>query len=868
MQPDMLGLFDPATYHPINEYLAQDTIDRAIEDIPPSVRELTDPNEPFVPPPELIKNVTERDIKDRWEYYHDLMHKLTQIDMYSFRAKIYETIPATNHYQSEWTWYGDPADSDVLILDIEGLIVKGDNYADMACALGLNGVFGVWINPGLYGGEWCNIELPENVKLVVNHEVSFDRSYIEQRPGLYFWDTIAPIQQMYGMGNKQEKLYRKHIKSAHRKGSSYDRYGNHKGFTIEGEELDPSDPDYYTPDDYTTDFIPYATELSLDKVLYFLTGESLSKGVRDNIIAGGSAYVRANLADVVWYCFDDVIATLNVHQHSFEDWWAATNSWWQFGGWLIQSVNVLPLTPDYWDRVGELEAKYLESVGKTNNLLLDLANIALANQELHPSLDWTLKKVVKKREWYTGDSKQLPAWYIKFCDDVYGATGSKLGLIVVNSLLKPTYLGKEVTWCNDKRCLQCEGELIINFNPMAKTKYMSKLFTKESISRIDKEQHERFIFPDYCNALIAELKQWRYYVNLRKGLLGMRTNQHPQLGKVNYPGTRVCGTVSRRTKEKFWLVAPHPKPEQCGSDARMLVKAPPGYVFVEADVRSQEYALFSAFADRYYGFVGSAACSVVGAISDIHNVVSGMVGGKLERVHIKNYNYGRVYGQSEKGAAAHMVASSKGTIDFSTALELTTEMSASTKGIRTWNIGVPHYEGGIESHGYNYMSELLYRDRVRSPLLGVEVSEALQPCNTNGQYRHMLGNWTIQTSGAEMLFIVQCCIHELAIRHGIRCEIFPIMTAHDEYTWCCLERDKYLLGCIFNNAHYLAQAQVSRRLGLDGVAVVNAWFPEVQIDKYLRKNSSDPCINPTCDGYELGEKNNFRQLVEAQCSTI
>lgn len=863
MQPDMLGLFDPATYYPVNEYLDTDTITRAIESMPETVRTLTDPNEIFVPPPELIQNVTESDIKDRWQYYHKLLSQLTSVDLTTARANIYAFISAIDKYQPGWTWHGAPSTSDVLILDIEGLIVSGHNYADMCCAIGLNGVFGVWVNPGLLGGEWCNIELPFNIHLIVNHEVSFDRSFITPRPGLYFWDTIAPIQQMYGMGNKQEKLYRKHIKSAHQKGSAVDRYGNHKGFTIEGEELDPSDPDYYTHDDYTTDFIPYATELSLDKVLYFLTGESLSKGVRDNIIAGGSAYVRANLADVVWYCFDDVLATLNVHQHSFGDWWEATNSWWQFGGWLVQSQNVMPLTPDYWGRVNELEAKYLESTAKTNTLLLEIATLALNHHDVHPTLDWTVKRVVKSREWNTNGHKHLPAWYIKFADDVYGAVGSKLNLQAVISLLKPTYMGFAVTWSSKDRCLEVNEQPLLNFNPMAKTKYMSKLFTKESISRIDKEQLERFIFPSYCTALIDELKQWRYYVNMRKALLSMRTNTHPTLGLVNYPNTRVCGTVSRRTKERFWLVAPHPKSHQCGSEARCLVAAPDGMLFVEADVRSEEYALFSAFADRYYGFVGSAACSVVGAISDIHNVVSGMVGGKLERVHIKNYNYGRVYGQSEKGAAAHMVASSKGTINFSTALELTTEMSASTKGIRSWRNGTPHYEGGIESHGYNYMSELLYKDEVKSPILGVKVSEALQPCNTNGQYRHMLGNWTIQTSGAEMLFIIQCCIHELAIRHGIRGNIHPTMTAHDGFTWVTLEKDAPLLGCIYNNAHYIAQATVSRKLGLDGVAAINAWFPDVQFDRYLRKDSQNSCQTPTNPGYPLGTKNTFTQLTNA-----
>jgi hypothetical protein len=87
------------------------------------------------------------------------------------------------------------------------------------------------------------------------------------------------------------------------------------------------------------------------------------------------------------------------------------------------------------------------------------------------------------------------------------------------------------------------------------------------------------------------------------------------------------------------------------------------------------------------------------------------------------------------------------------------------------------------------------------------------------------------------------------------------MTAHDGFTWVTIEQHAPLLGCIYNNAHYIAQATVSRKLGLDGVAAVNAWFPDVQFDRYLRKDSQNSCQTPTNPGYPLGTKNTFPQLV-------
>lgn len=79
--------------------------------------------------------------------------------------------------------------------------------------------------------------------------------------------------------------------------------------------------------------------------------------------------------------------------------------------------------------------------------------------------------------------------------------------------------------------------------------------------------------------------------------------------KANYgailPQVITCGTVSRRAVEPLWLTASNADENRLGSEIKAMVQSPPGYVFVGADVDSQEMWIAALIGDAGVGFQGN-----------------------------------------------------------------------------------------------------------------------------------------------------------------------------------------------------------------------------------------------------------------------
>uniref|UniRef100_A0A914VI25 Mitochondrial DNA polymerase catalytic subunit n=1 Tax=Plectus sambesii TaxID=2011161 RepID=A0A914VI25_9BILA len=116
------------------------------------------------------------------------------------------------------------------------------------------------------------------------------------------------------------------------------------------------------------------------------------------------------------------------------------------------------------------------------------------------------------------------------------------------------------------------------------------------------------------------------------------------------PSICPAGTVTRRAVEKLWLTASNPKKDRVGSELKSMVEAPPGFVFVGADVDSQEQWVAAVLGDSYVG-TGKAGATPFSRMvlagrkedgSDLHSVVARDVG--ISRDHAKTLNYARLYG--------------------------------------------------------------------------------------------------------------------------------------------------------------------------------------------------------------------------------
>ena len=85
------------------------------------------------------------------------------------------------------------------------------------------------------------------------------------------------------------------------------------------------------------------------------------------------------------------------------------------------------------------------------------------------------------------------------------------------------------------------------------------------------------------------------------------------------------------------------------------------------------------------------------------------------------------------------------------------------------------YEGGSDSGCYNYMENIALRTRVPTlPGLGTKISTALRPSAVGSDFHTGRINWTIQSSGAEMLAILLTATHWLARQLQNPCSVHPL----------------------------------------------------------------------------------------------
>jgi DNA polymerase gamma 1 len=68
---------------------------------------------------------------------------------------------------------------------------------------------------------------------------------------------------------------------------------------------------------------------------------------------------------------------------------------------------------------------------------------------------------------------------------------------------------------------------------------------------------------------------------------------------VILPRTAVSGTITRRAVEPTWLTASNYKDDRIGSELKAMIQCPDDYLFVGADVDSQELWIASLIGDSH-----------------------------------------------------------------------------------------------------------------------------------------------------------------------------------------------------------------------------------------------------------------------------
>src|SRR5229473_2469107 len=136
--------------------------------------------------------------------------------------------------------------------------------------------------------------------------------------------------------------------------------------------------------------------------------------------------------------------------------------------------------------------------------------------------------------------------------------------------------------------------------------------------------------------------------------VGMALSDDPgSKAGIILPQVITMGAVTRRVIERTRLTASNAE-NRVGSELKAMVRAPPGYAIVGADVDSEELWISSVMGDAQFGIHGATALGWMTlegtkvAGTDLHSKTASILG--LSRDQAKVFNYSRIYGAGMRHA--------------------------------------------------------------------------------------------------------------------------------------------------------------------------------------------------------------------------
>lgn len=333
------------------------------------------------------------------------------------------------------------------------------------------------------------------------------------------------------------------------------------------------------------------------------------------------------------------------------------------------------------------------------------------------------------------------------------------------------------------------------------------------------------------------------------------TSLRPGVGPVKagmlLPGLITMGTVTRRAVEPTWMTASNPKRRLVGSEMKARIIAPDGYVFVGADVDSQELWISSLLGDAKFGFAGATALgwmTLQGAKSDgtdLHSRTASILG--MSRDDAKVFNYGRIYGAGVR-YAAQLLQKFNPTISKEEATEKARKLYDATKGRLARSRsgedgGGGSYVGGTETFMFNVLEQIANAQVSRTPSLSASISDALVSGSVRNNFLTSRVNWAVQSSGVDYLHMLLVSVAYLARRHKIRLRL--ALTIHDEVRFLVKEEDQYRAALALQLANCWTRVMFAHRVGMNDLPLSVAFFSAVDFDRVLRKETSLDCVTPS-----------------------
>lgn len=797
----------------------------------------------------------------------------------------------------------------MLTFDTE-VMWKESSFAVMACAASSTAWY-AWLSPWLMGESESDRHLiplgkPDQARIVVGHNVGYDRARVAEEYDLrqsqnFFIDTMSLHVAVNGMCSRQRPTWMKHKKNR----DIRDKIANETNSIelaalLENNMLSEEEEELW---------VGRSSINSLRDVAKFHCNVTIDKAQRDQFGELDRSGVREKLDELLDYCAADVAITHRVYKKVFPAFLGVCPHPVSFSALRHLSSVILPVDKSWQTYLENAESTYQRLSKAVEQRLVDLANGALESKEKPDhytnddwlrQLDWSgqMIKMVKGKK--KGDPPRpaarqkkpgMPQWY----KDLFATSTADLALTVRTRiaplLLRLSWDGYPLVW-SDKYGWTFKVPLAVAPMYLDKPVVNCDMTDEKNLRIRDDNEHRYFKLPhkDGPQARCASPLAKGYLQYFESGVLSSEFSYAKEALEMNascsywisardrirsqlvvYEGDSVglkelspsskglgyilpqiipMGTITRRAVENTWLTASNAKANRVGSELKSMIKAPPGYCFVGADVDSQELWIASLVGDAQFRIHGGNAIGFMtlegtkAGGTDLHSKTAKILG--ISRNNAKVFNYGRIYGAGLKFASTLLRQFNPNLTDKETH-EIATRLYKQTKGTKTSRKALsdrPFWRGGTESFVFNRLEDFAEQERPRTPVLGAGITEALMRRYINkGGFMTSRINWAIQSSGVDYLHLLIVSMDYLVRRFNLDARL--AITVHDEIRYLVKEEDKYRGAMALQVANVWTRAMFSQQMGINELPQSCAYFSAIDIDHVLRKEVDMDCVTPS-----------------------
>ena len=228
----------------------------------------------------------------------------------------------------------------------------------------------------------------------------------------------------------------------------------------------------------------------------------------------------------------------------------------------------------------------------------------------------------------------------------------------------------------------------------------------------------------------------------------------------------------------------------------------------------------------------------------------------------KIMNFSALYGSGAKGLSTFLVREFPDKT-MSDLMKMSYRAIFAKKGKLDRKTG--QFAGGTDSGAFNMMREIAVNSKIpQLPCLGTKITTALRPAYVGGDFIPGRMNWAIQASGSEILSVTLVAMHWLCDEYDI--PVWFVVSIHDELWWMTFDEYAERAAALFQIAHLYVWGLFNHKLGIDDLALSNAFFSGVAVDERVRK-SVDECTvtpsNPEGDKEPSGKQWTAKELAKA-----